>query len=153
MLGLQGLTDVPFTVAQAHAYNLWASDHTQEGEGRLFAAGAVPAMHTPEHVQAVADEIRAVGEMPGMVSVFMRPNPAVAWKHFNDPVYDPIWQASADTGLPIALAPIPCSRSARSLPGVTPSRWRPLQPGPGQPGRRHGLDHVDHRRRGVRAFP
>jgi len=105
LLGLQGMTDVPFTAAQAHAYNLWASDHTQEGGGRLFAAGAVPAMHAPEDVQGVADEIRAVAQMPGMVSVFMRPNPAVDWKHFNDPLYDPLWQASQDTGLPIAMHP------------------------------------------------
>src|SRR4029077_17769307 len=76
LLGLQSNLDVPFTQAQAHAYNRWASDHTQEGEGRLFAAGAVPAMHHPEDVQGVADEIRAAAEMPGMVSVFMRPNPA-----------------------------------------------------------------------------
>jgi predicted TIM-barrel fold metal-dependent hydrolase len=114
LLGLQGMADVPFTAAQAHAYNLWASDHTQEGEGRLFAAGAVPAMHTPEDVRGVADEIRVVGEMPGMVSVFMRPNPAVDWRHFNDPVYDPIWQAGEDTGLPIAFHPF----LAPDLPGA-----------------------------------
>jgi predicted TIM-barrel fold metal-dependent hydrolase len=114
LLGLQSKTDVPFTVAQSQAYNRWASDHTQEGEGRLFAAGAVPAMHHPEDVQGVADEIRAVAEMPGMVSVFMRPNPTVEWKNFNDPVYDPIWQAAQDTGLPIAMHPF----FAADLPGA-----------------------------------
>src|SRR5215813_1949243 len=50
LLGLQSKVDVPFTQAQADAYNRWASDHTQEGEGRLFAAGAVPAMHHPDDV-------------------------------------------------------------------------------------------------------
>ena len=49
-----------------------------------------------------------------MVSVFMRPNPSVDWRPFNDPVYDPLWQAAADTGLPIALHPF----LAPDLPGA-----------------------------------
>ena len=50
-----------------------------------------------------------------MVSVFVRPNPAVDWRPFNDPVYDPIWQAASDTGLPIALHPF----LAPDLPGAS----------------------------------
>ena len=46
--------------------------------------------------------------------MFMRPNPAVDWRPFNDPVYDPIWQAASDTGLPIALHPF----LAPDLPGA-----------------------------------
>ena len=105
LLGLQSFKDVDFAEAQARAYNDWCSDHTQEGEGRLFGAGAVPPMHEPDDVARVAAEIRRVAELPGMVSVFMRPNPSVDWRPFNDPVYDPIWQAAQDTGLPIALHP------------------------------------------------
>ena len=55
-----------------------------------------------------------MADLPGMVSVFMRPNPAVDWRPFNDPVYDPIWQAASDTGLPIALHPF----LAPDLPGA-----------------------------------
>jgi predicted TIM-barrel fold metal-dependent hydrolase len=115
LLGLQSITDVPFTQAQANAYNRWASDHTQEGEGRLFAAGAVPAMHHPEDVAGVADAITHAGDLPGMVSVFMRPNPTVEWKYFNDPVYDPIWKAASDANMPIALHPF----LAPDLPGAS----------------------------------
>ncbi|HSS10361.1 MAG TPA: amidohydrolase family protein [Acidimicrobiales bacterium] len=114
LLGLQSLRDVDFGEAQAQAYNNWCSDHTLEGEGRLFGAGAVPPMHQADDVPRVAAEIRRVAELPGMVSVFMRPNPAVDWRPFNDPVYDPIWQASEDTGLPIALHPF----LAPDLPGA-----------------------------------
>ena len=89
LLGLQSFRDVDFAEAQARAYNDWCSDHTQEGEGRLFGAGAVPPMHEPDDVARVAAEIRRVAELPGMVSVFMRPNPSVDWRPFNDPVYDP----------------------------------------------------------------
>jgi uncharacterized protein len=114
LLGLQSNRDVEFGSAQARAYNDWASDHVQHGEGRLFGAGALPPMHAPEHVAGVAAEIRRVAELPGMVSVFMRPNPAVEWKQFNHPVYDPIWAAAEETGLPIGLHPF----LAPDLPGT-----------------------------------
>jgi predicted TIM-barrel fold metal-dependent hydrolase len=105
MLGLQSVADEEFARVQARAYNDWASDHTREGEGRLFAAGAVPPMNDEDGVHAVADEIRRVAAKPGMVSVFLRPNPSVDWRPFNDKVYDPIWQAAADTGLVLAFHP------------------------------------------------
>src|SRR5262249_61111260 len=99
---------------QARVYNDWCSAHLAEGQGRLFGAGALPPMHEAEDVQAVADEILRVADLPGMVSVFMRPNPAVDWRQFNDPVYDPICRAAADTGLPIAFHPF----LAPDLPGA-----------------------------------
>jgi len=71
-------------------------------------------MHEPDDVARVAAEIYRVADLPGMVSVFMRPNPAVDWRPFNDPVYDPIWQAAAETGLPIGLHPF----LAPDLPGA-----------------------------------
>jgi predicted TIM-barrel fold metal-dependent hydrolase len=114
LLGLQSVRDVDFAEAQARAYNDWCSDHVMQGEGRLFGAGAVPPMHHPDDVARVAAEIRRVAELPGMVSVYMRPNPAVDWRPFNDPVYDPIWQAASDTGLPIAFHPF----LAPDLPGA-----------------------------------
>lgn len=114
MLGLQSLQDVEFGRVQARAYNEWCSAHLAEGKGRLFGAGALPPLHTPDDVQAVADEIRHVASLPGMVSVFMRPNPSVEWRQFNDPVYDPIWAAAQDTGLPIGFHPF----LAPDLPGA-----------------------------------
>jgi predicted TIM-barrel fold metal-dependent hydrolase len=124
LLGLQSETDIDFAEAQARAYNDWCSDHVQEGEGRLFGAGAVPPMHHPDDVARVAAEIRRVAGLPGMVSVFMRPNPAVEWRPFNDPVYDPIWQAASDTGLPIALHPFLVSDLPGACKGLRLSRPR-----------------------------
>ena len=51
---------------------------------------------------------------PGIVGVFIRPNPTEDWKPFNHEVYDPIWQAAADTGLPLGLHPF----LAADLPGA-----------------------------------
>jgi predicted TIM-barrel fold metal-dependent hydrolase len=115
LLALQSEHDVDFAEAQARAYNDWCSDHVQEGEGRLFGAGALPPLHQADDVERVAAEIRRVATLPGMVSVFMRPNPAIDWRPFNDAVYDPIWQAAADTGLPVALHPF----FAPDLPGAS----------------------------------
>ena len=61
-----------------------------------------------------------------MVSVFMRPNPTIDWRPFNDAVYDPIWQASADTGLPIALHPFLVADLPGACKGLRLSR--PLMP-------------------------
>jgi predicted TIM-barrel fold metal-dependent hydrolase len=105
MLGLQSLRDVKFGQVQARAYNDWCADHLREGQGRLFGAGALPPIHHPDDIQGVVDEIRHVADLPGMVSVFMRPNPAVEWRYFNDPVYDAIWAALQDTELPVAFHP------------------------------------------------
>ena len=70
-----------------------------------------------------------------MVSVFLRPNPSVDWRPFNDKVYDPVWKAAADTGLVLAIPPVPharppgrmsrCSSGARSSTAATPSSERP----------------------------
>jgi len=114
MLGLQSKTDVEFGRVQARVYNDWCAAHLEEGGGRLYGAGALPPMHHPDDVQGVVDEIYHVAELPGMVSVFMRPNPAIDWRYFNDAVYDPIWSALQDTELPVAFHPF----LAPDLPGA-----------------------------------
>ena len=114
LLGLQSHRDVAFGAAQARAYNDWCAEHLKEGQGRLFGAGALPPMHHEDDVAVVAEELRRVATLPGMVSVFMRPNFAVDWRPFDDPVYDPIWAAAEETGLPVAFHPF----LAPDLPGA-----------------------------------
>jgi len=114
MLGLQSMTDVAFGQVQARAYNDWCAEHLKGGEGRLFGAGALPPVHHPDDVPGVVDEIHHVAELDGMVSVFMRPNPAIEWRYFDDPVYDRIWAALQDTQLPVAFHPF----LAPDLPGA-----------------------------------
>ena len=79
---------------------------------------------SPTTSPRVAAEIRRVAELPGMVSVFMRPNPAVDWRPFNDPVYDPIWQAAQDTGLPDRAPPVPRRPTCPARASVSGSRGR-----------------------------
>jgi len=114
LLGLQSVHDVEFGRVQARVYNDWCADHLKEGRGRLYGAGALPPLHDALDVHGVVEEIHHVAELPGMVSVFMRPNPAIEWRYFNDPVYDPIWSALQDTELPVAFHPF----LAPDLPGA-----------------------------------
>jgi predicted TIM-barrel fold metal-dependent hydrolase len=114
MLGLQSFTDLEFGRVQARAYNDWCSEHLKQGRGRLFGAGALPPIHHSDDVGGLVEEIYHVAELPGMVSVFMRPNPAIEWRYFNDPVYDPIWAALQETELPVAFHPF----LAADLPGA-----------------------------------
>jgi predicted TIM-barrel fold metal-dependent hydrolase len=105
MLAIQGHRDEDFALAQCQAYNNWISDHTTEGEGRLFGAAALPPMNDADGVQRVATEIRRVAKLPGIVSTFLRPNPSVDWRPFDDAAYDPVWAAAADTGLALGFHP------------------------------------------------
>ena len=110
LLGIQSHRDVDFATAQCRAYNDWVSDHVSDGDGRLFAAAVLPQ----QDLDRAAAEIRRAAELPGVVAVFIRPNPTADWKQFNDPVYDPIWRAASDTGLPVGLHPF----LAADLPGA-----------------------------------
>jgi predicted TIM-barrel fold metal-dependent hydrolase len=110
LLGIQCYKDVDFAIAQCQAYNNWLSDHTQDGEGRLFGAALLPQ----QDIEAAAAELRRAAELPGMVAAFIRPNPTADWKPFSQSVYEPIWRAACDTGLPLGLHPFLDSR----LPGA-----------------------------------
>lgn len=111
LLGIQSYPDAGFAAAQCRAYNDWLSDHvTEGGEGRLFGVAVLPQ----QDVDRAAAEIRRVATLPGIVGVFIRPNPTVDWKPFHDPAYDPLWGAASDTGLPVALHPF----LAADLPGA-----------------------------------
>ena len=110
LLGIQANPDIGYANAQCRAYNDWLSDHVSEGEGKLFGAALLPQ----QDIELSAAELRRAAELPGIVAAFIRPNPTADWKPFNHSVYDPIWQAASDTGLPLGLHPFLDSR----LPGA-----------------------------------
>jgi predicted TIM-barrel fold metal-dependent hydrolase len=110
LLGIQSHPDLEFAEIQCQAYNNWVSDHVAESDGRLFAVAVLPQ----QDIDRTAHEIRRVADKPGMVGVFIRPNPTADWKPFSDPVYDPIWRAASECGLPVGLHPF----LAADLPGA-----------------------------------
>jgi predicted TIM-barrel fold metal-dependent hydrolase len=109
-LSFQSQHPADLVVAQCQAYNDWLTDHVAESGGRLHGIAVVP-QRDPE---AAAAEIRRVGGRKEIVGVQVRPNPAVDWKPMNDAVYDPLWRAASDLGLPIGFHPL----MSADLPGA-----------------------------------
>jgi len=109
LLGLPGLPDAEFAEVQARAYNEWLAAYCAAAPTRLFGVGAVPH-------QDIARAVRAVhhAKESGLVGVFMRPNPSVDGRKFNDPIYDPIWAACQEADLPVGLHPF----LAPDMPGA-----------------------------------
>jgi predicted TIM-barrel fold metal-dependent hydrolase len=110
LLGIAGHRDAEFAAVMCRAYNDWLSEHTEQGEGRLHGVAIVPQ----QDIEAASTEIRRVAGRPGIVGVMLRPNPTADWRPFSDDVYDPLWSAASDTGLPIGLHPF----LAADLPGT-----------------------------------
>lgn len=110
LLTFQHLRSIGFAEMQCRAYNDWLSDLCGRSGGRLHGAAILTHL---DPVRAAA-EIRRVAELPHIVAVHMRPNPAVDWKPLNHEVYDPIWRAASEVGLPIGFHPL----SSNDLPGA-----------------------------------
>jgi predicted TIM-barrel fold metal-dependent hydrolase len=109
-LGIQNEPDADFAAVQCQAYNDWLSDHASDSGGRLWGAAVVPQ----QDIQLAAREIRRAAKLPGMKAAFIRPNPTEDWKPFHHTVYDPLWEAACDTGMPLGLHPF----LAADLPGA-----------------------------------
>jgi len=109
LLGLPALDDHEFAEVQANAFNEWLAEYCAAAPRRLFAAAAVPH-------QDIARAVRVIrrAKTLGHVGVFLRPNPSVDGKKFNDPVYDPIWQVCEELDLPVGLHPF----LAPDMPGA-----------------------------------
>jgi predicted TIM-barrel fold metal-dependent hydrolase len=101
LLGVAGMHDLDLAVAQCRAYNDWLSDFCSAATDRLFGIAIIPQ----QDVDAAAAEIRRASQLPNLMGTFIRPNPVIDWKHFHDPVYDPLWRAASDAGWPLGLHP------------------------------------------------
>ena len=104
LLTFQSLRTLEFAEMQCRAYNDWLSDLCAKGRGRLHGVAILPHLDP----QRAAAEIRRVAQLPHIVGVQVRPNPAMGYKHLNHEIYDPIWRAASDTGLPVGMHPL-CS--------------------------------------------
>jgi predicted TIM-barrel fold metal-dependent hydrolase len=80
----------------ASAYNDWLLDRWLRHEPRLHGALVVPA----QWPEAAAREIRRMAPSGRFAAVFL---PGAARIPYGNPVYDPIWEAAAETGLPVAI--------------------------------------------------
>ncbi len=78
------------------AYNAWLADNWLSADSRLRGTIVVPA----QHPAAAAREIRKWASDDRFVGVFL---PGGARIPYGNHVYDPIWDAADETGLPVAV--------------------------------------------------
>lgn len=92
-----GVNNPHFAVALCRASNDWSIDHFLEVDERLFGGILIPTELPAE----AAAEIRRLAHHPKMVEILMFANNV--GRGFGHPFYDPIWEAAAEVGLPIAI--------------------------------------------------
>jgi len=80
----------------ATAYNDWLLEHWLEEDSRLRALIVVAA----QHPEAAAEEIRRRAGDDRFVGVFL---PGGARVPYGNVIYDPIWKAASESGLPVAI--------------------------------------------------
>ena len=86
--------------ALARAHNDWTREYCAADPRRLKFAAQV-AFHDP--ALAAAEARRAVREL-GAVAVVGNPNP-INGRHVHDPVFEPLWDAVEELGVPVGFHP------------------------------------------------
>jgi predicted TIM-barrel fold metal-dependent hydrolase len=82
--------------ALCSAYNNWLLERWLQEDRRLRGTLVVPA----QHPEAAADEIRRLGGRDEFAGVFL---PGGSRIPYGNPVYDPIWEAASEAGLPVVV--------------------------------------------------
>jgi predicted TIM-barrel fold metal-dependent hydrolase len=89
------LANPHYAQALASAYNDWLVEAWLPLDARLRGSLIV----APQDPEGAAREIRRVGGRPDIVQVLVSTG---AQRPYGDPFYDPIWEACAELGLPLA---------------------------------------------------
>jgi predicted TIM-barrel fold metal-dependent hydrolase len=90
---LCNLRDVDYQRACFRAYNLWISEFCATSPERLIGIGQT-ALRTPEEGVRDLEEIKSLG-LRGVMLPGLPPE-----KDYDDPMYDELWDAIVDLGLP-----------------------------------------------------
>lgn len=88
--------DFDFKRACFDAYNLWLEEFCDHAPGRLFGMPQL-AMRSVEEGIADLQDLKA----RGFRGVMMPGNPAIS--DYDDPIYDPFWQAAVDLRMPLSF--------------------------------------------------
>ena len=92
-----GREDAAFRQALMRAYNDWVTDFTSKDPARLKFAAPLAL----DDVGWAAEEARRAVDL-GAVAIVVRPNPCQN-RTFDDPVYDPLYQAICDLDVPLVI--------------------------------------------------
>ena len=88
--------DVDYKTASFEAYNRWIGEYCSEDPARLLGIGQTAL----ETVQSSIDDITRMKEA-GLRGVMMSGNPHTDFD-FDDPQWDPFWQAAVDLDMPLS---------------------------------------------------
>jgi len=88
--------DTNYKQACFEAYNRWLQGFCADAPTRVFGLGQT-ALRSPE--EGVRD-LRKIKEM-GFVGVMMPGNPGIS--DYDDPIWDPVWEAAIDLKLPLSF--------------------------------------------------
>jgi predicted TIM-barrel fold metal-dependent hydrolase len=99
-LSLGAITDPTLAVVSCRVYNDWLAEFCSADPSRLIGVAALPLQ---DPVAAAAEARRAAREL-GMHGAFARPNPHNG-RGLHDPVFEPVWTALEELGMPMAFHP------------------------------------------------
>jgi predicted TIM-barrel fold metal-dependent hydrolase len=88
--------DFDYKKACFDAYNLWIAEYCDAHPDRLIGVGQTALRSVEEGIRDF-EKIKSLG----LKGVMMPGNPAV--KDYDDPIYDPLWQAAIDLELPLSF--------------------------------------------------
>jgi predicted TIM-barrel fold metal-dependent hydrolase len=92
-----GVADPAVQQALCRAYNDWLRDWCSQDPRRLIGVAVLPQADVDA---SIAEAQRAVGL--GLRAVMLRPNP-IRGRNLEDPVFEPLWSALEELGVPVAL--------------------------------------------------
>jgi predicted TIM-barrel fold metal-dependent hydrolase len=95
-LGSTGTGDPEMTLVGAWAHNRWLTEFCSHSPERRAGVAIVPMHDVPEAVRIV--EWAAEHGLRGGIMI---PTKWIGLPSYNDPVYDPVWSAAAEAGLPV----------------------------------------------------
>jgi len=88
--------DYDYKKACFDAYNLWIAEYCAAHPDRLLGLGQTAMRSVEEGI----DDVRKMKEL-GLRGVMLPGNPQVS--DYDDPIYDPFWQATVDMDMPISF--------------------------------------------------
>jgi predicted TIM-barrel fold metal-dependent hydrolase len=112
--------DAEFKQACMVAYNRWLQEFCSVAPDRLFGLGQTAAL-SPE--QTVAD-LQKIKDM-GFYGVMMPGEPATEYE-YDDPRYDPVWEASVALKLPIAFHILTSRREGKIVENMRANKGRSM---------------------------
>ncbi len=112
-LRMFGIKDVEYQFACFRAYNSWMSDFCKQYPDRFKGVALIPI----QDLEGAVSEMSRAKEI-GLSGVAIALYPGDE-RQYDDPVFDPMWQAAQDLGLPVSLHILTERRPQVSLDPLT----------------------------------